>query len=248
MKFVIAVNLLASTNTLVYPSHTALWYELGKMSNKHQFIMFQPRRMSIDRMRNMAAKLALEHGADYLMFYDDDVVLLPNSLNKLLACKSDIAAGITLIRTPPFEPMVFKYQEKERGGTHLSPYKEIMDEKDKIVDVDAVGFSCALISCDLLKKLPTPYFVTGPRNTEDVYFCVMAKKVLEDTTIRVNRELITGHCLGQYAITPENRKAFLDLDSRLTNISFDNEAKKSDRGEIYAETVIANLMRAAENG
>lgn len=45
-------------------------------------------------MRNMAAKVALECEADYLLFLDDDVLVPPNNaLKLLLECEADVAAG-----------------------------------------------------------------------------------------------------------------------------------------------------------
>ena len=41
-----------------------------------------------------------------------------------------------------------------------------------VYDCSAVGFSFCLIKMDVLLKCPKPFFITGPKNTEDIYFCI----------------------------------------------------------------------------
>src|ERR1041385_1165531 len=95
MKIVVGINTLTSIDQPVYSNHCQFWFRLGR-SSSHDFILSHPRRMSIDNMRNMTAKIALEHNADYILFIDDDVLIPLNTVDMLLASDADIAAGWTL--------------------------------------------------------------------------------------------------------------------------------------------------------
>lgn len=176
---VIGVNTLTSVDQAVYSNHCQFWYRLGKEFPDYRFILIHPRRMSIDSMRNMAAKVAVDANADYLMFVDDDVILPLDTMKRLLACDADIAAGWTIIRGYPFENMFFQYGDEARLS--LMKPKNPVAAEDGLFHVDAVGFSCVLIKVSLLKKVPVPYFVTGPFHTEDVYFCIKAEHELRKT-------------------------------------------------------------------
>ena len=76
--------------------------------------------------------------------------------------------------------------------------------------MDAVGFSCALIKADVIRKTPSPWFVTGGYNTEDIYFCIKAKLNNPELTLVVNPLVKTAHILGPETIHPDNREAFTE--------------------------------------
>lgn len=214
MKTLILVNTLSSVNSFIYGNHVAFFAGLKKSYPNDKFFHFNPNRMSIDHARNIAARMAMEQDCDYLMFLDDDVMVPPaDTFQKLLECNSDIAAGLVIIRGFPFHVMGFKFT---KDSTPEEPRIEYYDDlplycndnecidkdcshpKDVrgIVDVAAVGFSCALIKVSLLRELEPPFFVTGTNCTEDVYFCLKAIERTEGkVTIRMNTELQPGHLM-----------------------------------------------------
>ena len=178
MKILVAVNTLTSVESSVYSNHCQFWFRLGR-SSPHDFILYHPKRTSIDRMRNTAAKLAIENGCDYLLFVDDDVLIPVNAIDCLIEADGDCVAGWTIIRGYPFKNMFFRYS-KELNLVNLRddelPEGSLKEDSREIIPVDAVGFSCVLLKVESLKKVETPYFVTGPYNTEDIYFCVKATR------------------------------------------------------------------------
>jgi hypothetical protein len=62
-----------------YATHLQFAYKLAKDNPEFQFILFTPYRMSIANFRNISARAALESEAEYLMFIDDDAVLINHS-------------------------------------------------------------------------------------------------------------------------------------------------------------------------
>src|SRR6266850_6703930 len=109
MKILCLVNTLTSVNSFVYANHITFFNYIKKHFPTLEMLFFSPHRMSIDHARNEAARLALECEADYLMFIDDDVLVPPNTLEGMLECASDIAAGLVIIRGWPFNVMAFKF-------------------------------------------------------------------------------------------------------------------------------------------
>jgi len=197
---VVGVNTLTAVDQAIYSNHSQFWFRLGRNMPDYNFILCNPRRMSIDSMRNMAAKIAVENNAD-LMFIDDDVLIPKDfTLQRLIACDADIAAGWTIIRGYPFKNMIFVFDNEEKTSlTHWTG-----PEKTGILPCDAVGFSCVLIKHELLKLVEPPYFVTGPHNTEDIYFCMKALQTKPGCKIVVDLDIKTSHNVGAEYIDPLN--------------------------------------------
>lgn len=244
LKIVVGINSLVSTNYEAYTNHIQMWYNLGRLKvYRHiDFILVNPARMSIDRMRNLTAKTALEMNADYLLFWDDDVLLQMDALDRLLKCRSDIACGPVPIRGYPFDWMVFK-----RKGPNLFACSKIPDSG--IYPCDAVGFSWCLIKVDLLRKIPInngePYFVTGLNNTEDIYFCVRARQAVPSCTIVCDCSIMCGHILWPEVMDSRNRKSYSKYYEKINPHVKILEAinkrkrrnKRGDRGKGYLADV-----------
>ena len=234
-KIVVGINSLVSTTQPAYSNHIQLFYRLGRSYPNIDFCLVNPPRMSIDKMRNLAAETAMSIEATHLWFIDDDV-LLPSpfdALDKLLACKAPVAAANVIIRGWPFNHMFFT---KKKGKNGLYFVKDIPKEyRNKQMPVDAVGFSCCLIEVSLLKQLNKPFFITGTHNTEDIYFCLKVRDKFPDCKIIVDTSLVCGHILSAEIIEENNlknyrqyfRKQFKPMD----------EKKNRDRGSAYYSMV-----------
>lgn len=205
-KILVGVNTLTAVSQPIYSNHCQFWYRLGRSYPQFDFMLNNPRRMSIDNMRNMTAKVALENDVDYILFIDDDVLVPIDTLGRLLACDADIAAGWTLIRGYPYKNMFFKYTDDTKQA--LTNWQDPVRNEKGLYEVDAVGFSCCLIKVEHMKKVPQPYFVTGPYNTEDIYYCVKALREVPGTKIVVDPAVLTSHILGLEAIDPVTRDAY----------------------------------------
>ncbi len=229
-KILVGINTLTEVNQIAYMNHMILFYRLGRSYTDYDFAICAPRRMSIDNMRNFCAKAAIEGDFDYLWFIDDDVCLDQFALKHLLALKSDIAAGITLVRGYPYEPMLFSFAEK-RKTPHLREYETLIRKDGSIRESDglaAVGCSCCLIKVSLLEKIEQPWFHTGEGYTEDVYFCQRAKQAKDNLTIAASNLVQTEHILGSETISPGSRKARMRYNETLNpNFKKAHNARKS---------------------
>lgn len=219
-KILIGINNLTQVSQLAYANHCQFWYRLGKNMPQHEFGLCNPRRLSIDRMRNFAAKAVLDLGFDYLCFIDDDVLVPWGAIESLLKHDKDIIAGVTLIRGYPYHPMIFDFmgpQLAADGRTHyVDNYAEKADPETGLLEVDAVGFSCCLIKAQVLREIRPPYFVTiDGKCTEDVYFCNQAKIERPHTKVWVDTTVKTAHILGDDIIEPDNIAARIEFDEKM---------------------------------
>lgn len=207
-KVLVGINTLTTVEQMAYSNHMQFFFRLGRNHPDDNFILCNPRRMAIDRMRNWCARLVCEDPEiTHLMFIDDDVLVPFDTYTRLLACDADIAAGSTLIRGYPFQNMFFKYTEN--GNLKNYEDKDHVYNKENLLEVDAVGFSCCLIKADIIRKMQSPWFVTGGYNTEDIYFCIKARRDNPETTIVVDTSIVTKHILGPETIDRMNKQDFI---------------------------------------
>ena len=237
-RTLVCTNVLDSVKSQPFGSICQEWFRMGR-TTKDDFILFHPERFSIDNARTQAAKIAMEAECDYIYFIDDDMVLSPSTYASLKACDADIAMAHTYIRGNPFDVMFFKYEDIDdknplrRRLSYFNKWESHVKE-DGTIDVDAVGFACALLKVKNLLEIPPPFFVTGVRQTEDVYFCIKLREYFPDAKIVVDVKVPTGHLLQPEVITIETRNRLLDY--------FKDAPKEqsNDRGEAYRKLNIEN--------
>ena len=219
-KVMIGINVLESVNSFVYQSHIRFFSNLKKDFPEDQFYLFTPYRMSIDSMRNISAKMAIDSQCDYLMFIDDDVIIQPETYKELKAADKDIIMALTYIRGYPFRPMMFKTIEvitdiEGKVRENLVPYEDFkkdVDPETGLLKCQAVGFSCVLIKMDVVKAVAPPYFITSSTYTEDVYFCNKARYTLEpEPSIYVHTKVPTMHMMMADGVNDDNVEKLREL-------------------------------------
>lgn len=217
MKILVGTNCLTNIDSSVYANHCAEMFALGAKYGHGNVLHWASRRLSIDRMRNECAKIAMQNECDYLVFIDDDMLLHPGTISGLVESEYDIIMAHTYIRSYPFQPMAFKnVKEDPEEGVYLAAFteEEIKEksQKEPIVDAYAVGFAACAIKVDLLLNMRPPYFVTGPASTEDVYFCLRAKKEIgEHVRIGVHTGFPTAHLVDPVFIHTNTRNQLMTI-------------------------------------
>jgi len=143
--------------------------------------------------RNQAVEDFLTTQADYLFFYDSDIILHPMAILKLLELKVPVASGWYIARKNK-KPAVYVYAEPEKVPRYVKfppptipkyrplTIQEIVNAKYESVvypkiHVDAVGAGCLLIRRDVFQKIKKPWFYFHPEGKygEDLYFCYNAR-------------------------------------------------------------------------
>ena len=210
-RIFIGTNVLTQVDSNVFGNQIGFYLEAGRNS-KYELCYTSPGRLSIDNMRNMCAKKALEMECDYLLFIDDDMLLQPNTLESLMSSMEtyDICMALTFIRAYPFRPMFFKRKITEVSNEFALEFYDDYEEhikEDGTVSCAAIGFATCLMKTKILKDLEPPFFVTGPNHTEDVYFCVKAQMELPyEIKIGVDTKVPTGHLLDRNYVSRDNVK------------------------------------------
>jgi predicted SAM-dependent methyltransferase len=163
--------------------------------------MHDPTNMLVDDARNDAVEYALEMGAKYLQFFDDDV-LMPGHTFKQLVYRLenhdnvDICGGIYCNKNKPPFPLVF---DGDGRGSYwdwrIGEFKQ----------VTGLGMGMTIIRTSLLKRMEPPWFKTERHlrmrddgvaesfaQTEDLYFCRKAREGY-DAEVWADFSLIGGH-------------------------------------------------------
>lgn len=89
----------------------------------------------------------------HALFIDDDIVVEPDALERLLSHKKDIVAGLCTRRNDPPIPNI-RYYEPETGET-----KQIWEwPENQLIEVDAVGTGLMLVSQHAFEQVAQAYF------------------------------------------------------------------------------------------
>ncbi|MCG7853536.1 MAG: hypothetical protein MIO92_13535 [Methanosarcinaceae archaeon] len=180
-------------------------------------------------MRNGLAEQALEAGAEYLFFVDDDVIgpLKPDG--------TDIPSLLTLLAVAEHFNHKFVsglyWAKKNQAHKSLAAWKKVDapttgneawagkrytyaaitdNQLGRYVMVDAVGMGFALIHRSMFEQLPRPWFewkVGGV--SEDFYFCEQAAEKLQIAPL-VDMELKCSH-IGTYKVLPDGSFELLQM-------------------------------------
>ena len=190
-------------------------------------------QMFIDSARNIIVDFAIENNYDYILWIDDDMVVMPGSkvLTKLIEHDKDIVAPLFFTRRLPFLPLLFDKVVRAEGK-HTT-YDHRINYKKELQKVDAVGFGFVLTKVEVFKKIGNPYFLTCPGLGEDMYFCSKATgagfEIYCDTTIDV------GHIgeppivfEGHYLETKNATELYLKQKKEADDISSKDYESRAD--------------------
>lgn len=209
---------------LVYSTHLSAFYRAGKNLTNYDLVFIGRWRMAIDQARNYAAKNAMYCDCKYLIFYDDDMFLNPDIVERLVKRMEETNASIVTakcyIRGYPYEPMIFRFIDEKRTKLSRYDYKpEDIDERG-LVKIDACGCACTIIDVDLLKDIPEPFFLTGELHTEDVYFCmkIINNYGYENVKIYMDNTFECGHLLEKRILDSTTRQNLIDDFKRGYNV------------------------------
>lgn len=129
----------------------------------------------ITRGRQLMLEMALKGNYTHLFFLDSDIITPPSTLRDLLDTNSPIAGGLVKTRGIIRPSWYNTYMDKraEGGGFPSRTDFKIGD----VIDVDATGCDCVLITRETLQAVGCYEWQSGPpRMAEDMWFCLKAKE------------------------------------------------------------------------
>jgi GT2 family glycosyltransferase len=159
---------------------------------------FGPR---LDVVRNSIVQYFLEQTkATHLFFLDDDVLVMPDTILRLLKRKAPIVSGLYYERAKWHRPIIID-TPKGRGGKFRFQFRyRGRPPRNKLLQCDVVPAGCLMIERSVFRTLQHPWFNTDRKQSlgEDVYFSLCARraglKILVDTG--VDSLHIVTHVIG----------------------------------------------------
>lgn len=150
------------------------------------------RPVDVATKKQFIAEFAVENGAEWVLYLDDDVIFPPQTLIQLLHRNKDIAGGVYWSKSNPSVPLIFNgHMKGSFQDWHVGDF----------IQVDAMGMGLTLIKTKVFKAMPKPWFSLNYTfqemehkttrdfgTTEDLYFYKKAKdygfQVWCDTSIQ----------------------------------------------------------------
>ena len=160
--------------------------------------------------RNDLATMAIQLEADYVMWFDSDMVFKPDTMVRMLHTvrerKIDILTGLYFRRVPPYSPVLFDMLEM-RTPTVLS-WSEFKKIPDDIFEIGGCGFGCVMIDTGVFIDVQGKHgnmFAPMGNNGEDIAFCIRARDC--GYKIYCDPSIICGH-VGYSVVDDQFFKAF----------------------------------------
>lgn len=197
----------AYCNRLANMKHLGHLEERGKIYKevpRFEFYQKTCGRMHVHVARDEMAKAAIASGCDYLFMIDDDMIADDDLFEKLYASQKDIISPLAFTRNFPHKPVIYSCQEgwdSVNQVEHFTNYAVMNYPKEKLAQVDAVGFGAVLINVECFKKMPAPWFMNPFKTGEDINFCYQAAKHGFKTWVDTRLKL--GHVSHPLIVTEE---------------------------------------------
>lgn len=141
------------------------------------------------KARNTIAQKAVSGGFDYVLMVDSDMIIQPDTLEKMLEYPVPVCVGVYPRKnTESEETELFKFTE--RDFTDRFTFQELTTDR---IQIKGSGLGCALINVEVFKVIPFPWFryVTyddGAVLSEDLFFSDLLRgyniPMIADTRIR----------------------------------------------------------------
>ena len=203
-------NPAAYDNRLLWAMRMGVEAERARWTNpavRYEFFLGTVGKLLTPAARDVLAERALAYGMDLLFMVDDDMLGEPDVFFRLAANvvdgPADICGALAFTRNPPYDPVLYTcidgYDAVERTGffRNIPVYRY---PKDRLVEVDAVGFGAVVFKASLLTQMKRPWFMNTSPTGEDILFCYNAKKqagarIFSDTRVKLghvgNPEIVT---------------------------------------------------------
>ena len=145
--------------------------------------------------------MARDANATHVLWIDSDMIVPPDSAQRLLSHRVDVVAGNYVTRQYPHKTVAYsKFNDWNSYVTHDSA------SMDTLTRVDAVGMGCILMRMSVFDRLTKPYFQTqwvpetNDHMGEDFTLCSKLKMIGCEVLIDNDLSRSLQH-LGTFAFT-----------------------------------------------
>lgn len=198
IKVLLAEPSSGQVDSIVYDNRKDVFMEFARLEARSDFKFGTGNlaRLHVSAARETMADYAISEGFDWLFMVDDDMLIPKDTFERMWkmveAHKADIVAPLCTQRVHPYNPVLWRYVQKEVNGQKTDAEVVFMHdyEPNSVIFPDAVGFGVVLISVPLLKRLKKPWFFSNTNIGEDIWFCLRARleqnaKIVCDTSIKI---------------------------------------------------------------
>ena len=152
---------------------------------------FQTSIPLVDVARNVVASQALHSGAEYLFFWDSDVVPPYDIVPRLVAQGRPVISALYWRRYPHMFPEVFRVNPKT-GIPEPMTAEEIHRMKGGLIECDAVGLGACLIHRSVLEKLAersNRFTMINPDNPDETLEVYEFMKMIIQDRVTVSEDI-----------------------------------------------------------
>ena len=134
------------------------WLDLLKTPAGYEVFQTRAHGQSPARNRNIMIKQAIDYEADYVFFVDDDCLIPPDTLEKLVFHDVDIVSGLYCMRNYPHKPIIFDVALDD--GT--CQWTQLHGKDEGLKHIVATGMGCLLVKTHVFRKIQETqkYWVT----------------------------------------------------------------------------------------
>lgn len=133
--------------------------------------------------RNKLASYAIQINADYIMWFDSDMIFAKDTLQNMMETldkhpEIDILSGLYFRRGKPYTPVLFDKLDFNHE-TQICDFKDTLTYPDELFEVAGCGFGCVLMRTDCLYNFGDDngrWFSPMGNVGEDCAFCIRARE------------------------------------------------------------------------
>jgi FkbM family methyltransferase len=137
----------------------------------------------IDQIRNLIANYAINNSYDFVLFVDHDMIFEPDALQLLWKSDAAVVGGMYIQRIEGAHNIEAYGHNGGRVQAESVAAWIQTNGPEEVMQVQAVGFGCTLVSVEMLKKVGYPQFEYVPSldhsqtQPEDIDFCKKVGKL-----------------------------------------------------------------------
>lgn len=142
-------SVLINVPTAEFARHGAFYDYFNRMEKPEGTGVSFARGQSPARNRNLGIQQAIDNDFKYVLFLDDDILMPPNLIHRLMRHDKDIVSALYLMRSYPHQPIVFDYADEKGRCRHYYP----PDGEAGLIKAVTVGLGAVLIKTEVFKKM-----------------------------------------------------------------------------------------------
>lgn len=195
-------------------ARNSIFYDhLGLLERPDNAVQIAVHGQSPARNRNLIIeKMLSEPDFTHILFLDDDVLVPPDMLIRLLSHDKDIVSGLYLMRNFPHRPILFS--EARLSGHCLNTV--LVDGMEGLIPIVNCGLGAVLIKREVFEAMEKPWITLGELEADhwcdDIsFFNRVRAKGFE---LFCDLDVLCGHCASvTVAPTYQNGKWYTTYDS-----------------------------------